>query len=398
MKAVVELDIRSMMDAAQNTVWISPSQNLDDAFRAHAGKATTFRLSAGTHLTRGPWAFPDQQWCQIGSGSRIIGEGSHRTYIKLASDAVTRTGGKERVDLGVLRCGDSVGCSASMEVTGVTIDGNARVHRGRDRLVTVGVRFFGSAVRCEDVVVEDIRGSNELSQEAFGISTINGRPLLPNPQGGAVIRDCAVQACDANAYISAFSIGYRPLDGTIIRSLVDNCRVTVQKENHAAFTACHNTTFRNCSSVGTKCGFYNDTDSVSGLLFEGCDIEASYAGIFLVASRPEDFKRRVRAIGCNFDLTGKTGAVIGVGLVDKSGAKAVFEEIVVQASTFNTDNPRFALVSSDSPRLQDIIIEQCMLPGQAAIWQTTGHAEAIATASNRLRGGKLVSVLPALRA
>lgn len=390
--------IVELVDFNSPDVWVRPEDDLDEVFAEYYGQAVTFRLYPGVYFTKGAWAHPKNAFCQISSEQRLIGAGSERTHISLSGNPVRSTGGVMRPDLSVLRVGDGHGGARQMGVEGVTIDGRYSVQG--EALVTVGLRFFGSHVRCEDVRVIGLRGSTALGHEAFGISTINDAKAGGSAtQGAAIFRDCVVEACAPDAYLSGFSIGYRANGATILPSLVDNCRVDGGSGNHAAFTACHATEFRSCSSKGTKVGFYNDTDSVEDVLLDGCDFEASYAGIYLVTQKPEDFKRRVRAIGCNFDLIGDSGPVMVLGIIDKSEAKAPVEEISIHASTIGTKAKLFALVSTDHARLQDVLVTQCVLPPHATVHSTVANHSAIATRMNWLRGGKpALDTLPAYRA
>lgn len=391
--------IVEISDDASGDVWVRPEADLDEVFEAHYGREVTFRLYPGEYFTKGAWAHPANNYCQMSGGQRLIGAGSERTTIRLSSLTVRQTDGRARPDISVLRIGDGAGASLYMGLEGVTVDG-AFGDFPEDALVTVGVRFFGSHIRCEDVVVTGLKGSYALDHEAFGISTINPQKSPDSyKEGAAIFRDCVVEHCAPNSYLSGFSIGYRGNGATILPSLVDNCRVDGGKGNHAAFTACHATEFRSCSSRGTKTGFYNDTDSLEDVLLDGCDFEVSYAGIYLVTQRAGDFKRRLRAIGCNFDLIGEAGPVIGLGIIDKSEAKAAVEEISIHASTISTQAKLFALVSTDHARLQDVLISQCVLPPQATIHSTVANHSAIATRVNWLRGGKpALDTLPAYRA
>lgn len=391
--------IVEVVDDASDEVWIRPEQDLDEVFRSRYGMATTFRLYRGIYYTRGAWDHAANGYCQMSANCRLIGDGSDRTVIRLTSTPVRKTDGTPRPDLSVLRVGDGHGSAAYMGVEGVTIDGNM-MGLPRDALVTAGLRFFGSHIRCQDVRVIGLKGDHHVGHEAFGISTINNpKSDSAVAQGAAIFRDCVVENCWPGSYLSGFSIGYRANGATILPSLVDNCRVDGGTGNHAAFTACHATEFRSCSSRGTKVGFYNDTDSVEDVLLDGCDFEVSYAGIYLVAQNPNDSKRRVRAIGCNFDLTGDAGPVMVLGIIDKSEAKAAVEEISIHASTIATRAKLFALVSTDHARLQDVLITQCVLPSHATVHSTVANHSAIATRMNWLRGGKpALDTLPAYRA
>lgn len=326
---------------------VADANGFDRIFRSHYQRPTCFRLHPGTYFTRGPWAFPGQNYVHFGGGSSLLGSGSAVTRLVL-TDPVLETNGTPRPDTSVMWIGKPYGTDCNLRVEGITLHANAGTLGSL--VYPDGIRIFGSEVVLRDVVVTGLRGRypdpanpNDPGFEAFGF-LLNNVPVAGSSDGGALIEDCAVRDCVPGTYVNAFSVGYVGSPPDLRRSLVQRCHAQLGRDNHAAFTVCRSTTVRDCTASGVRNGIYNDTGEVEGLLVDGCDIQTHYAAVYFVGMQAIAPKRNARIINSAFNyqpITNLPG--IGVALIDQAGA--AFENVVVEGCTFQTPpNHPFALV------------------------------------------------------
>ncbi len=262
---------------------------------------------------------------------------------------MTETDGKARTDVNLLwATGDGI------RVEGITLDGHARDLPG---LTVGGLYYWGDHAVARDVRVVDIRGDFARDIEVFGVGTVG-------TGGGAIIEDCLVQGAPGT-YVSAFSVGYRPLGSStpVRRSHVTRCHA-IGDRCHFAYGACHATTFRDSSSDGFNYGFYNDTDEVRDVLMHGCQLRPTY--VHLVHLKREWAKARVRVEACSFDYLdpGNGAPFIGLGLIDRVRDPAVtpFADIQVSRCSFRAPREPWYAYSTDAGRMSGIIMVECSVP------------------------------------
>lgn len=326
---------------------------------AMSAQPTEFHLYPGQYFTRGVWAYAAQKYMVIGSGEALIGAGSRKTIISLDTDnAVYETDFKARPDSSLLWAGVYYGRGIGMRVEGICLDGQYE-RLSSDKHIG-GVRFFGSHSVCRDVGVIGVQGILSTQMECFPISTINydGNDGSDPTDGGDLIEDCWVRDVCPNSYVSAISVGQRPLPGKrrIVPSVVQRCHVDLGHSNYFGFSFCHNTIIRDSSCTGVKNALYNDTDSVGDVIVENCDLTTQYNGMCLASTELTAGKSNVKIRRCRFDFQ-PIGRVDMSLLVLSDSKGAAYSGISVDdCHIVSKQSQRLSLASIVAEKIQNVRI------------------------------------------
>lgn len=245
-------------------VKLSPSDNFDLALSLNREPGTEFVLQkGGQYFTLGNWYYKNYK--HLAPKCKLYGEGAR---LSLSPDAVRSVSAIPRPDrdLNVLWTDEE------SLVSNLTIDGNEKAFQNVDPVkkwyITTGIRGFGKQYY-SNVIVENIRGDfnpvGTLSSqiESFAFSTVGG-------EGGSVIKDCKVQNCPENSYISSFNIGHV---GNVLQSIVSNCSIDIGKNNWLAFGVNCKVLVKNCSAKGNRIALYNDTLITDSVIVDKCSFE-----------------------------------------------------------------------------------------------------------------------------
>lgn len=341
---------------AADPLRVGSSAEFDQCFqRGRASMEATpteFHLYPGTYRTRGVWAYAAQSYMMLGSGEALIGAGSKRTTILFdVENAPYETDGKARSDNGMIWAGRYYARAIGMRVEGLCLDGQyTKLPTGK--LINSGVRFFGSHSVCRDVGVVGVKGdpSPARSIECFPISTVNfdGGDDTDPTDGGDLVEDCWIRNVCPSAYVSAVSIGQRPLQGKrrIVQSVVQRVHVDSGTGNYFAFAFCHNVIIRDCSCRGVAQALYNDTDSVSNVIVEDSDFETEYSGLSLIAEAPNAFKEQVKVRRCRFTFAPvKNTDMSVVALIDRTKTNPITNISVDDCLVVSKSQQRLSAVS-----------------------------------------------------
>lgn len=316
-----------------------------------------FRLTAGRFMTRGTWAYEEEDYAMLRGADELMGDGSNRTELALVNP-VLETGGRRRPDANILWVGSPYRADTQgNRVQGIKLS-SAHV------LTTNGLRVHGAGALVEDVLVTGADGSyipvagpsGEIPYEAFGISF--------GPGGTGDVVRCRVVQRRPGSYLSAFS-------ANVGRSRFADCSAEGMWEGpaHAAFTIYRTTTVEGCRAYGFAYGVYNDTDNVLGCRVGRCDMQVSYAAVSLVATGGE-VKRGVRVSECNFAFlptaANSTTPFVGLQLRGVGGA---FKNIAVVDCTFETPSKgrKFYAASTDAVEVEAVEMERNVFPSGALL-------------------------------
>jgi hypothetical protein len=339
---------------------LAPTDDFDKALASNRDPGTVFVLTQGIYKTRGNWYFND--WLHLAPGCQLIGNGS---ILKLdISSSIKSFNGVVRPDrdLNILWVG------ANTLVENLTLDGCESELINVDPLktwfVTTGLRSFGK-LTANNVTVQNIRGTysgaGTLSKqiEAFGIS-------VTGFDGGSIIKDCIVQNCPENSYISAFLAGH--VGSTAAKTTVSNCKINVGKTNWFGFGINSNALISNCEIInGPRIAIYNDTNTTENCVIENCKFNNVEKLISLIIPPGVSFpKKNVKIQGCNVGfLSGSTRHLIELWdrNPDATLTKRQLGPIYIQNTSIDMADPTTKLyVATVGSDIRPITIADCNIP------------------------------------
>ena len=187
--------------------------------------------------------------------------------------------------------------------------------------------------------------------------------------------------------------------------MVSDCFVDGVRGNHFAYSACHNTHFIRCTSIGTNYAYYNDTDSVDGFKVTDGSHLVNYSAVSLVRADVVTSTKSdlfVEGTDFRFDrIEEKPVPFIGVSLIDRfPDARVVFDGINFKRCRFQ--HPRYPVVlfstDAEPSKIRGLSFEDIELPAGSMGWSTKAPVAGrqFAKLSRVYAGGVLQSQLPDL--
>ena len=366
---IVELDA-GLKDAQAKRptkdVWVCPN---DYTGPQHGTKDQPFRVGDGSELATvfahtqvplqlhtGEYALTrDDGWMSRVYGQvRINGNGSTAKLIAssdklpVASYPNGYTG--VRPDVSFLYCDGAYGDQEHV-VEDITLDARDAVKNDPELIMNVGIRAT-TTLRCKGVHVKGLKGmwaahpQTALQYEAFGISAVG-------PRGGTFIRGCTVEM-EPDSYGNGITVGHLPRFGEIDQprpSVVEDCYVNGNLRNHVGFTASANTCIRNCMSVRTNHGIYQDTAGARNIRVDNCHFTTHWCAIRLHSHNDKENYQVFTADGItvSFEPGGGNNDYILFAATHQN-TPAGFEGIHIRARTiYLPPGCRYYRISSDLP-------------------------------------------------
>lgn len=313
----------------------------------------TFRLTSGIFFTRGTWAFARRRYATLATGQRLIGSGSALTFIRL-KDSVLQTDGNDRKDTNLFWCGAMQNTGlCGCHVEGVTLEG---MLLGKpDDLLVGGLYAWGYDFTARDVVVTGLRGSYEKKHEVFGIGC--------DSAGWVTLDRCRVEDVEPASYVSGISVGCSQYGNRVRPNTVRDCSVDLGSGNWFALSAARETWVRGFCGIGSKYGFYNDTDILFGVYVSDSVFRAEATAISLVVTNPGWPKVEIRFTNCQFGLLPGVGDLIGLELHDKAnGPGTRFHDIILRDCEFDASPQQFYLATTNANELSNVSLLRTRAP------------------------------------
>lgn len=361
--------------------------NLDEAFRMMNEKVKFHRLHlyAGNFFTGGRWTLsnPMGQWARPFA---LTGEGPDLTKVTLYGGQRLKTATGANKFTGVLWAGSPDSGVDGVSISNLCVQGNS-LSAPKDIWVTGGVVVYGANAKISNVRVSGLRGSESAKMEAFGILTNSA--VLSGEHGGSRIEDCEVRnnATDLDDYFTGIYCGHVMGPGVNSGSIVRGCRIiSFGKRSNIAFSFNSKTTFRDCSAVNVRYGFYNDTDAVHDVRIDGCSCEeVEYAALSVIAT-DQTSKTGISLLNSRFTFALSPTETIGLVVWDKGGA-GTFSDILVENCAFDSETPRFTAVSMLGSRIKNVRMVKCIVPDKAFQNLQGGSSSALSISGLRSASG-----------
>lgn len=366
--------------SASDPMFVGSAAEFDAVLRKHR-KDTTFHLHPGVFETRGAWAFADHDFCTLGDGCSLIGEGgSNRTTLRLAEDCeckvATHRGLVPAQKFEMIIAGSRSGRAEKIRIEGLTIDARGGRHAGGAPLPTVALHVFASRSTLRDLHVLGVDGKWEGANEGFGILVNNCGDASVKP-GGHRIEACRVE-CLSGAYVTGLYCGVtraKP-NAEVDPSTVHDCHVVAPwaiqgKHAHAAFAANTSTTFTSCTGEGFDRFFFCDTGSIDAILLKDCRGFFGYCAVDLPGpvgpGNPILHRQNFQVCDCVFTAVHPhADHVVLLNAQDGSEGSKAFpvHNISIQGCTVTSDTPgvAFYAVSVKAARTSGVRVSGCTLP------------------------------------